>query len=77
MQAFIAPVRDLRYVASFGGAEGSSPVCTSFARRFSLRYTHAYDDGSVAHSVRQIGLPVARCGSVVLIMPATKCDSVS
>jgi hypothetical protein len=52
MQAFVAPVRDLRYIASFGGAEGIAG-CTTFARRFSLRYTHAYDDGLVAPMVRQ------------------------
>ena len=54
LQAFIAPVRDLRYIASWGGEEGTVSACATFARRFSQRYTHAYDDGSVAPPVSYI-----------------------
>jgi hypothetical protein len=42
IQAYIIPMRDLRYIATYGGPDKGT--CTVFARRFSARYTHATDD---------------------------------
>ncbi len=41
VQAYIIPMHDKRYLTTYGGAE--HPTCTTFARRFSARYTHATD----------------------------------
>ncbi|GAX74082.1 hypothetical protein CEUSTIGMA_g1532.t1 [Chlamydomonas eustigma] len=46
IQAYINPIRDLRYISCFGEEDGML-TCTTFARRYSLRYTHAFDDPSI------------------------------
>ncbi len=50
-QRYISPVRDMRYITSFSGEEGLTS-CTTFARSYSHRYTHAYDDPSVSPQAR-------------------------
>ncbi|GFH25771.1 uncharacterized protein HaLaN_23786, partial [Haematococcus lacustris] len=42
IQAYTVPLRDLRYMVTYGGPDKDS--CTVFTRRFSSRYTHALDD---------------------------------
>mmetsp|Transcript_10945 Transcript_10945/g.23598 ORF Transcript_10945/g.23598 Transcript_10945/m.23598 type:complete len:769 (-) Transcript_10945:646-2952(-) len=44
LQGYIVPLRDMRYITAFGGPEG--PISTTFGRRYSTRYTHAFDDSS-------------------------------
>lgn len=44
MQNYVRPRQDARYVASFSDNEG--PQIAILARKYSSRYTHAYDDPS-------------------------------
>jgi len=49
LQAYIIPMRDMRYLATYGGTDAAT--CTTFARRFSARYTHALDDPATVQQV--------------------------
>lgn len=42
IQSFVVPQKDMRYISAYDVQEG--PLCTVLARRFSARYTHAFDD---------------------------------
>ncbi|KAG1653707.1 hypothetical protein FOA52_007935 [Chlamydomonas sp. UWO 241] len=42
IQSYIVPIKDMRYISSFGGDDDLQAV-TTFGRRFSARYTHAFD----------------------------------
>lgn len=42
IQSFVVPHKDMRYISAYDVQEG--PLCTVLARRFSARYTHAFDD---------------------------------
>ena len=47
LQAYVPLMKDMRYITTYGGPEGLQ-ACSTFARRFSLRYTHSQDSGLAA-----------------------------
>eukprot|EP00193_Tetraselmis_chui_P001148 CAMPEP_0177751820 /NCGR_PEP_ID=MMETSP0491_2-20121128/587_1 /TAXON_ID=63592 /ORGANISM="Tetraselmis chuii, Strain PLY429" /LENGTH=705 /DNA_ID=CAMNT_0019266977 /DNA_START=104 /DNA_END=2221 /DNA_ORIENTATION=+ len=47
IQGYVPPIVDMRYVTTYTMEEGAS--CTTFARRFSSRYTHAHTDSGSAY----------------------------